>query len=237
MLISNKNYPKRKQANRGAQAQRGLRGRPWAGKPSILENQNVCRRDRKSTLAANPSVQNRPRQAKPDQWGGVDPNNSEWRTRFLEGGFVIAAGLSDLVRNTMTHMVELVRGGREVIENVSQAQSKMSPSEKNGLFSSSRVEPDLGAGFLEPQSSEWSTALESGEYSDFSSMNRGFTGFGIDQPEFEELLPNHPDKIRHTIEWSKMDSQDQEEVGLEEDELYDQAGALRSMFSNRSPEL
>ncbi|MBF0455007.1 MAG: hypothetical protein HQL72_09380 [Magnetococcales bacterium] len=219
---------------RRVQSQRGNKGRRWAGKPSILEHQNVSRRIRKPTWNSR-AVPDEISQNRGAMGWEHDPQGGEWRARFLEGGFFIAAGLSSVVKNGMDHLFGLVKEGREVIENAAIPPLRVGFSEKNETLSQDRVEPALeagyDAGYDEGMQVDWLTEPE-------EELPSGESQLALaDLPPFssEQSLPES-DILRHSIEWSKMDSQDQEEFGLDEGELEDQAGRLRSMFSNRPPQ-
>jgi hypothetical protein len=229
MLDSNKSYSKRKQPQRRDQLKRAVKGRRWAGKASILENQNVHRRNKKTGWSPIATQKEQANSRVDAGWGG-ESQSGEWRARFLEGGFIIAAGLSDVVKNGMDHLLGLMRGGRDAVENVSIPPINFKLSNENDSLASDRVEPELEPGYDEGQNGEWLLDSEKIQPDQIAA----------DLAQLQQL-PDEPsipaaELIRDSFEWSKMDSQDQEEFGLGEEELDDQAGALRSLFSNRDSE-
>jgi hypothetical protein len=221
MLDSNRNNPKRKYSVRCDQGRRGVQGRRWAGKASVLDNQKVQKRKKASWGATGPVSEDKASLRGAANWGTED-HSGEWRSRFLEGGFFLAAGLSNVVKNGVDHLVGWVKGGCEAVENVSIPPLGLGLSDDIESLTSDRVEPDLESGYDEAQGADWLLNHEETQIDD-----------SLTSPDDAMLSPDH-DILRDNIEWSKMHSQDQEESGLEEDELYDQAGALRSMFSNRN---
>ena len=229
MLVSNMNNSKRKPSARRVQTRRGIKGRHWAGKPSILENQNVSRRTRKTPLVVDAPQKEHTHIGNTNGWG-TEYQSGEWRDRFLEGGFFLAAGLSSVVKNGVDHVVSWVKGGREAVESVAIPQIKFGLPDKNESLSPDRVEPELEPGYDEGQNGEWLLDSEKIQPDQIAA----------DLAQLQQL-PDEPsipaaELIRDSFEWSKMDSQDQEEFGLGEEELDDQAGALRSLFSNRDSE-
>jgi hypothetical protein len=220
MLVSNKNQSKRKRTRLGN------RGRSWAGKPSILENQQVQRRNKKAPWGGNKVSEPKPHLRSGGNWG-MESHGGEWRTRFLEGGFVVASGLSNVIKNGVDHLFNWVKGGQEVVENIVSQPLKSNFFDESGDISADRVEPELEPGYDMDQNNDWLQKSEE-------------TQIGVSQVTPGEFLPFANEQqgansnTRDDIEWSKMDSQDQEEFGLDQGELEDQAGALRSMFSNRN---
>jgi hypothetical protein len=230
MSVSNKSYSKRRQSVRRDRSRRSLKGRPWVGKPSILENQTVHRRNKKAAWRTDPVSDGFSNLKNAATGWGADDHGGEWRSRFLEGGFFIAAGLSDVIKNGMDHLLCLVKGGREAVESVNIPPLGSILPDKNEPLYPDRVEPDLEPGYDEERNSEW--LLNSEEIpvdEDLASQSE------LQQFSEEPLMPDSKE-LRESFEWSKMDSQDQEEFGLGDEELEDQAGALRSMFSNRNSE-
>ncbi|MBF0357391.1 MAG: hypothetical protein HQL70_02215 [Magnetococcales bacterium] len=220
MLVSNKQRSKRKQSKLNS------RGRQWAGKPSILENQHVQRRNKKSGWSGGSHTEFKSGMRSASSWGS-EPKGGEWRTRFLEGGFVIAAGLSDVIKNGVGYLFSLVGVGQRGDDDSVVMPGKINLFDENGSILSDRVEPELEPGYDTDQNREWLQSSAEAQ-TDTTLVSPGeFLPLSVEQP-----LSNS-DLLWDNIEWSKMNSQDQQEIGLGEDELEDQAGALRSMFSNR----
>jgi hypothetical protein len=221
-MLVNKNRSKRKRG------QLSSKGRQWAGKPSILENQHVQRRNKKNGWKGGSHTEHQSSLRNASNWGS-EPKGGEWRTRFLEGGFVIAAGLSDVIKNGVGYLFSLVGGDQREIDDATNMPGKINLFDENGSISSDRVEPEVEPGYDTDQNGEW--LRNSAEtQTDISLVSPGeFLPLSVEQP-----LSNS-DLLWDNIESSKMNSQDQQEVGLGDDELEDQAGALRSMFLNRDP--
>jgi hypothetical protein len=227
MLVSNKNQSNRKMSARRDRNNRGVKGRQWGGKPSILDNQNVSRRNKKSSWGAKSLSNNQAGGRIDPGWGG-DPHGGEWRTRFLEGSFVIAAGISNVVKNGVDQLTDWVKGGRQAVENVSIPPLKFAQPDQNDSLSPDRVEPEMEPGYDGGGVEVWQQDPGEDQIDENLMLPEDF------QPLSDQKPVTASDLLRDNFEWSKMDSQDQEELGLDEEELVDQAGALRSMFSNRN---
>ena len=211
---------------RRSQSQRGLKGRRWDGKPSILDNQHVNRRKKKPIWMSNPLPEKKRQNVEYVPGLGSEAYSGEWRARLLDGGFFLAAGLSNVVKNGVDHLVSWVRGGREVVENVQIPQIKLDFLAGEESNQHDRVEPELEPRYDTDENAEWLLEIAaSHENSQESPVDM------VQEPDAKPVTVS--DLLRNNFEWSKMDSQDQEEVGLEDEILEDQAGALRSMFSNR----
>lgn len=226
MLVSGKNYPKKKLPTRRDDGRRNVKGRRWAGKPSILENQNVSRRHKKNVWSdrLNQNASARDKQAA--DWG-LDDQSGEWRTRFLEGGFILASGLSNVVRNGMDYLSDWVKGGRETEEQVAIPPLEFGQEGQERVFLPERVEPEVESEYNEGVEVTWPSGR-----SDVVLTQEVCGEYDREIPSDAERAVSPPDQLRDNIEWNKINAQDQEELGLGPDELEDQAGALRSMFSN-----
>ncbi len=228
MQASNKNHGKRRFSVRGDRSRHGAKGRPWAGKPSVLANQNVKRRNKKVVFKGGGVNDTRARLKGASSWM-PESQGGEWRSRFLEGGFFLAAGLSNVVKNGVDHLTGWVKGGREAVENVSIPPLKFGQGDERESHDVDRVEPEMAdACESENHYEEWSAN---------PSEVVAEAGMELHDRLEDCIQPSDVtdvDPLRDNIEWHKMHSQEEEEFGLGADELEDQAGALRNMFSNRN---
>ncbi|MBF0382875.1 MAG: hypothetical protein HQL69_17780 [Magnetococcales bacterium] len=221
MFVSIKNHSKRKR-NRLEN-----RGRSWAGKPSILKNQQVNRRNKKAVWSGAKAAEPKSNLRSGDSWG-TQSYGGEWRTRFLEGGFVVASGLSNMIKSGIDNIFNWFQGGRQAVENAVSQPLRSNFFDDGGDISADRVEPELDPGYDVTQSGYWQQDLEE------THIVESHVTPGEFLPLANEQQAASSANFRDSIEWNKMDSQDQEESGLDQGELEDQAGALRSMFSNHN---
>ncbi|MBF0271349.1 MAG: hypothetical protein HQL98_04605 [Magnetococcales bacterium] len=214
------NVNKRKQSVRGNGYDRSTERSERPGRPSILANQNIQpkkgNRLQEIHLAASrversqgrDAVRRRPVVTSPSQPIGV---------RLFEEGVVIAAGLSLIVKNGISHIAGWIRDGRELVSGYGQSRSQPWDREM--------VE--------EPEEEIWRD--------DAQTMQGGALRL-IGRPAEDDSLPDESESLcdatesplRQEVERNKVQSLDAEEQGLSEEQLEDQAGALRARLHDAS---
>ncbi|MBF0428170.1 MAG: hypothetical protein HQL94_04545 [Magnetococcales bacterium] len=203
-MINNLN--KRKQGARWSAIVR-IPERTSGGRPSVLAQQKVERRVRKKTQESvceerTPCVREVPRRR------AVALSVHPLGMRLLEGGVVLAAGISLIVKNGISHLAGWIRDGRERVSG--------SDEEKYASW-----EEDVGE---ESEEGIW-------EGGDVERTGNGVTK-SLRVAENLSMLPPLP--LREEVEFNKVQLLDAEEDGLPEEELDDQAGALRARLSDPS---
>lgn len=197
------------------------------GRPSVLSNQRVLRRSRKLSDGRLETVRaDRMQVAKEMTRRRFGASSHPFGVRLLEGGVFLAAGISLIVKNGIGHIAGWIRDGREMVSGSDAALGYAWAGEEN--------EEGIWDGDDGKENSQYAT--ESGWGSDHPESNASdslVAGSDLYNKEPDlgfSLVPEA--SLREEVEIKKVNRLDAEEDGLPAEELDDQAGALRAMFSD-----
>ncbi len=197
-------------------------GERSGGRPSVLANQKVQKRSRlkKTELhVEGVRVDSYPtaRELNKRRPGNAHPLG----VRLLEEGVVLAANLSLIIKNSITHIAGWMREGREVDQDI----------DANDMHYAWEGEEEREEGIWDGDVEEDDIPVEPLLVSHVeSSAPRDGANFDT-EPEIK-LSMRSDSPLRDEVELNKVNRLDAEEDGLPVEELDDQAGALRAMFSD-----
>ncbi|MBF0369765.1 MAG: hypothetical protein HQL52_09940 [Magnetococcales bacterium] len=185
-------------------------GRRRSVKSGLLENQKIAKRVRKTPLATAkaPRTTTNTKEAPPAARRAAAPRPTTAPTsrfpwnRVLEGGFFVVAGLAMGVQKIFSILGGWLRGGYEEIEDLWKSRGNTSIEE-----SGERMEPEL----------------------EMAEAERLEPDLGMEE---EEEWEGGFEPLKEDIESAKMAVLDEEEVGLPQEELEDQAARLRAMLTD-----
>ncbi|MBF0627677.1 MAG: hypothetical protein HQL91_05580 [Magnetococcales bacterium] len=207
------NLNKRKSGMRWASMERsGER----AARPSILDNQKVERRTRGRLQELRPETPRTERAVNvrdhaPRRAGSAHP----FGVRLLEEGVVLAAGLSLILRNGIGQIAGWIRDSRDRVMSLG---SEFPPWHETPL---------------EPLEEELWQEEEKPRKREVVRLNDAIEDLEPLQEE-ETLDPIEQAPLRLEVERNKVYRLDAEEEGLPDEQLEDQAGALRARLSEAS---
>ncbi|MBF0189950.1 MAG: hypothetical protein HQL99_02245 [Magnetococcales bacterium] len=148
---------------------------------------------------------------------GVTSANPPIGVRLFEEGVVIAAGLSLIVKNGISHIAGWIRDGRELVSGYGQSRPR--PWERE------MVE--------ESEEEIWRDEGQTPQGGGLRLIGRPLED-DFRTEESESLGDHTESPLRHEVERNKIHSLDAEEEGLSEEQLEDQAGALRARLNDAS---
>ncbi|MBF0128073.1 MAG: hypothetical protein HQM02_12800 [Magnetococcales bacterium] len=212
----NSHLNKRKQGALWHVVERFAGDRPFE-RPSVLDKQKIDRRSRGKCQDSRPESRMDPPLSAKDairrRYANAHPLAV---SRLLEGGVVLAAGLSLIVKNGISNIAGWIREGREMVSG-SEAEMRYEWRNAHG----EELEEGIWDG-------------DEGQESSHRVHNPDLEHVAA-PPEVDDpmVLPS-ASTLRVEKELNKVSLLDAEEDGLPTEELEDQAGALRAMFSESS---
>ncbi|MBF0340125.1 MAG: hypothetical protein HQL95_04075 [Magnetococcales bacterium] len=215
------NLNRRKIAGRGNTLERITveRSGERKGRSSVLANQKIEPRTRGRLQEIRMEI---PRERSPASREPVvrrraasTGNAHPLGVRLLEGGVVLAAGLSMFVKNGIGQITGWIREGRDLVSGVGGSGSR--PWEREEVEEQEREE------------GIWHGEEESDNSAHLRVIGRpeGLTGL-----EEGHVSPIQESPLRAEVERTKVQRLDAEEEGLPDEQLEDQAGALRARVTD-----
>ncbi|MEO5346344.1 MAG: hypothetical protein H7834_08205 [Magnetococcus sp. YQC-9] len=221
------NLNKRKPAIRPSSNERLLAERnvERGGRPSILDNQKIeprmrhrlqeiqqegARIEQRAQQVARESLRRRTALA-------ASAGEHPLGVRLLEGGVVLAAGLSLMIRNGFGQIAGLIRDGRDRVSGLTRRRPRPWEIEEQPVE--------------EPEEEMWHR--EEGGSHGGSVRVIGLTGVG-DAGTTGSMQTALQSPLRQEVERTKVQRLDAEEQDLPEEHLEDQLGALRARLTSLS---
>ncbi|GAB0057778.1 hypothetical protein SIID45300_02110 [Candidatus Magnetaquicoccaceae bacterium FCR-1] len=217
------NLNKRKPGCRSTSNERLLAER--AGRPSILDNQKIEPRQRvrlheirqEGARIEQRAQQQAARETQKRRSAlAASAGEHPFGVRLLEGGIVLAAGITLMFRNGMDHVADWIRDGRDMMVGLTRRRPRPWELEET---------------LEEQEESVWHR--DDGDEHGGSVRLIGQTGHDPSLDAISETA-GVQSPLRPEVERTKVQRLDAEEEGLPDDHLEDQIGALRARLSTLS---